>query len=280
MKLSFSYPNECMFVYLCVYSMACMSDILHMHPIDWRSKLNFLHSSPFQSNAELADLFIAKFPLVYQHTFGVDIPWSDLAVRDVVRAVDPTSTYCLGPASSPREQLVRFYWATVGKVVAFHTDSDALANREDADVHEVLARVVASLVNSHPDVRTHITEFPTMGVHGITRCPCGSKWKLSKDGWGPSCPAKVQRCANYSPTSPCYGPCNCTNCATPLDQPAAKKAKVDLKPRCRFCAFSGTTIKKDSYGRMACTSCGDTHSCQACGVEIKERGASNCPDCE
>ena len=33
-------------------------------------------------------------------------------------------------------------------------------------------------------------------------------------------------CANYSPTSPCYGPCNCTNCAAPLDQPAAKKAKV------------------------------------------------------
>ena len=130
-------------------------------------------------------------------------------------------------------------------------------------------------------------------------------------------------CANYSPTSPCFGPCEC--CATPLPTPVKKAPptpfqsedgseadsessdseaedpgcvyhpegtdakiwsqlqgleKVELgEKRCGFCAFSVATIKKDSYGRMACTSCGDTHSCEACGVEIKERGATFCPDC-
>jgi hypothetical protein len=181
-----------------------MADVRHMHPIDWHSKLNFGHTSTFHSNADLTAYFTAKFPFVYQHTFGADTPWSDKAVRDVVREVDPTGTYNLGPPSSPREQLNRFYWATVGKVVAFHADSDTaklesggftLMTREDADVHEVLARVVASLVNSHPDVRTHITEFPTVGVDGITHCACGSKWELYKDGWEPSCPAASKKCS-------------------------------------------------------------------------------------
>ena len=73
----------------------------------------------------------------------------------------------------------------------------------------------------------------------------------------------------------------CNKCSQAYwDEFEAKRAKVAGEPRCNFCDFGELTeIKIDSYGRMACTSCGDTNTCEACGAEIKERGANCCDDC-
>ena len=58
---------------------------------------------------------------------------------------------------------------------------------------------------------------------------------------------------------------------------ALKEAPKAPKALCTFC--DGTELKLDGYGRMACTSCGNTHSCQACGALITAKGENECEDC-
>jgi hypothetical protein len=49
-----------------------------------------------------------------------------------------------------------------------------------------------------------------------------------------------------------------------------------VKDTCAFCGHP--EIKVDSYGRMACTSCDNAHSCEACGVALTVKGENCCDD--
>jgi hypothetical protein len=51
------------------------------------------------------------------------------------------------------------------------------------------------------------------------------------------------------------------------------------KTLCTFCDLPQTEIKKDSYGRMSCTGCGNTDSCEGCGTTITVMGENCCDDC-
>jgi hypothetical protein len=118
------------------------------------------------------------------------------------------------------------------------------------------------------------------------------KMKAARTPWHPTPEPSAEytstyvSCANYSPTSPCYGSCTCGCCATPLvihepeTPPDPSKPMLETRKTCNFCDFpEQTDIKLDADGRLACTDCGNTHSCADCGVPIQVSGEHLCAKC-